>query len=113
MCGSRLIRRIIPLALVALVWAGLHAPAHAQATRGTVLGTVTDQSGAAMPGVTVTITETRTNVSRDTVTNETGNYTFPNTLDGIYDVKAELQGFKTVLRGRTANGKGWPGTGPS
>ena len=78
MRGSRLIRRIIPLALVAFVWAGLHAPAHAQATRGTMLGTVTDQTGAALPGVPVTITETRTNVSRETVTNETGNYIFPN-----------------------------------
>ncbi|MDO8836345.1 MAG: carboxypeptidase-like regulatory domain-containing protein, partial [Vicinamibacterales bacterium] len=98
MCGSRLIRRIIPLALVALVWAGLCAPAHAQATRGTVLGTITDQIGAAMPGVTVVATETRTNLSYDTVTNATGNFTFPNIPDGIYNIKAELQGFKTVVR---------------
>ena len=98
MHGSRLIRRIIPLALVALVWAGLPAPAHAQATRGTILGTITDQTGAAMPGATVIATETRTNVSHDTVTNETGNFTFPNIPDGIYNIKAELQGFKTVVR---------------
>src|SRR3972149_4677764 len=95
---SRLIRQIIPLALVAFVWAGLHAPAHAQATRGTILGTITDQSGAAMPGVNVVATETRTNLSHDTVTNGTGNYTFPNIPDGIYNIKAELQGFKTVVR---------------
>ncbi len=62
MRASRLGRRIIPLALVALLWAGLQAPALAQATRGAILGTVTDQSGAAVPGATVTITETRTNV---------------------------------------------------
>ena len=37
-------------------------------------------------------------MSRETVTNETGNYTFPNVLDGIYDVKVALQGFKTVVR---------------
>jgi hypothetical protein len=98
MHGSRLIRRIIPLALVALVWAGLPAQAHAQATRGTILGTITDQTGAAMPGATVVATETRTNVSYDTVTNETGNFTFPNIPDGIYNIKAELQGFKTVVR---------------
>ena len=36
--------------------------------------------------------------SHDTVANETGNYTFPNLPDGIYNVKAELQGFKTVVR---------------
>ena len=72
--------------------------ANAQATRGTLLGTVTDQSGAAIPGATVTATETRTNVLARHVTNETGHYMFPNMADGIYKVKAELQGFKTVVR---------------
>jgi hypothetical protein len=51
-----------------------------------------------MPGVTVVATETRTNASYDTVTNETGNFTFPNIPDGIYNIKAELQGFKAVVR---------------
>lgn len=86
------------LLLVAFAWVGLSGSASAQATRGTLLGTVTDQSGAAIPGATVTATETRTNVSRDTVSNETGNYTFPNISDGVYTVKAELQGFKIVVR---------------
>jgi hypothetical protein len=72
--------------------------AAAQAIRGTLLGTVTDQTGGALPGVTVVITEQGTNVLRDTVTNETGNYTFPNLVDGVYTVKAELSGFKTILR---------------
>jgi hypothetical protein len=84
--------------VAALAWASLPGSAHAQALRGTLLGTVTDQSGAALPGATVLITETRTNVSRDTVTNTTGNYTFPNLLEGVYSVKAELSGFKTTLR---------------
>jgi hypothetical protein len=92
------IRVLTAVMLVALVWAGLPAAANAQATRGTILGTITDQTGAAMPGVTVVATETRTNVSYDTVTNETGNFTFPNIPDGIYNIKAELQGFKTVVR---------------
>ena len=91
-------RRLIVAMLAALVVAGLPAAAMAQATRGTILGTITDQTGAAMPGVTVIATETRTNVSRDTVTNETGNFTFPNIPDGVYNIKAELQGFKTVVR---------------
>jgi len=95
---DRNVRRLAAVVLLALGWASIPAPAHAQATRGTILGTVTDQSGAAMPGVTVVATETRTNVSHDTVTNETGNFTFPNISDGVYNVKAELQGFKTVVR---------------
>ncbi len=86
------------LLLVAVGWASLPGSAAAQATRGTLLGTITDQSGAALPGATVVITETRTNLSREVITNETGNYTVPNLLDGIYNVKAELQGFKTVIR---------------
>ena len=77
MHGSRLIRRIIPMALVALVWAGLPAPAHAQATRGTILGTITDQTGAALPGATVTATETRTNVSHNTVDERDGQLHVP------------------------------------
>ena len=90
--------RTLTIVLVAIAWLVPAVPAHAQATRGTLLGTITDQSGAALPGVTVTATETRTNVSHNTVTNATGNYTFPNIPDGIYNVKAELQGFKTVVR---------------
>ena len=92
------LRRLVVAMLAVLVVAGLPAAAFAQATRGTILGTITDQTGAAMPGATVVATETRTNVSYDTVTNETGNFTFPNIPDGIYNIKAELQGFKTVVR---------------
>ena len=92
------LRRLVVAMLAVLVVAGLPAAAFAQATRGTILGTITDQTGAAMPGATVVATETRTNVSHDTVTNETGNFTFPNIPDGIYNIKAELQGFKTVVR---------------
>ena len=84
--------------LVAFAWLSLPGPADAQATHGTLLGTIVDQSGAFLPGVTVTAAETRTNVSHTTVTNATGNYTFPNIPDGVYNVKAELQGFNTVVR---------------
>ncbi len=95
---SKSLSRLGAVALVALVLASFPGPAGAQATRGTLLGTVTDQTGAALPGVTVVVTETRTNASRDTVTNETGNFTFPNLSEGIYNVKAELAGFKATVR---------------
>src|SRR5687768_15680046 len=78
-----------------LVFPGLAA---AQAVTGTLLGNVTDQAGLPMPGATVTITETGTNISFDTVTNEAGLYTFPSLKDGTYRVVAELAGFKRVLR---------------
>ncbi len=89
---------LVLAALVALAWLAPALPADAQATRATLLGTITDQSGAALPGITVTATETRTNVSYDTVTNATGNYTFPNLPEGVYNVKAALEGFKTTVR---------------
>ena len=70
----------------------------AQAVRGTLLGTVTDTQGAAVPGVTVTATETQTNIARTAVTNPSGHYVFANMKDGIYRVEAELAGFKKVAR---------------
>ena len=52
----------------------------AQAVRGTLLGTITDQAGLALPGAAVTATEVNTNIAATTVTNESGFYTF--TLQG-------------------------------
>jgi hypothetical protein len=89
---------LLAVTLVASLGLAASGVAHAQAIRGTLLGVVTDQTGGALPGVTVVVTETRTNVSRETITNETGNYALPNLVDGIYGVKAELAGFKTVIR---------------
>src|SRR5260221_3527995 len=74
------------------------AVARAQAVNGSLLGNVTDPSGAVLPGVTVTITETNTNISRSTVTNESGYYVFSNLKDGMYRMKSELSGFKGLLR---------------
>ena len=70
----------------------------AQATRGSLVGTVTDTSGAQVPGTTVTITEVGTNIVTTGVSNENGAYTFPNLKDGLYRVAAELTGFKKVVR---------------
>ena len=69
----------------------------AQAVRGTLLGNVSDQSGLAMPGVTVTATEVNTNINTTTITNDSGFYTF-NLRDGVYRVSAELSGFKKTVR---------------
>ncbi|HVD94193.1 MAG TPA: TonB-dependent receptor [Vicinamibacterales bacterium] len=74
------------------------APARAQAVTGALVGNVTDQSSLALPGATVIITETNTNISHTTTTNEGGYYTFPSLKDGTYKVVAELAGFKKVLR---------------
>ena len=74
------------------------AAARAQAVTGTLLGTVTDASGGAVPGATVTATEAQTNVKRSTTTNEIGQYLFASLLNGTYTVDTELQGFKKIVR---------------
>ena len=64
-------------------------------TLGQITGRVTDASGAAVPAATITLTSIATNASRDTVTTDAGDYTFPSVPPGLYNVKAEHPGFKT------------------
>ena len=71
---------------------------NAQAVKGGLLGNIVDESGGALPGVTVTITEVNTNISYSAVTNTSGNYVFSNLKDGKYRVSAELSGFKRAVR---------------
>ncbi len=82
--------------LTALLVIGLGSSAHAQLTRGTISGTVKDNTGALLPGVSVTITNNATGVARTVVTNESGFYRAPALEPGTYTVKAELQGFKVL-----------------
>src|SRR5918999_6126611 len=79
--------------LAVLVSAAVNAGA--QALYGSLLGNVTDETGAALPGATVTITQAETSLTRDVVTNETGGYNVPNLLPGTYEVVVTLQGFRT------------------
>jgi hypothetical protein len=73
-------------------------PAFPQAVNGTLLGTVTDASGATVPNARVTATESNTGVSRTSTTNESGNYSFPDLPPGTYTITVELTGFKKVTR---------------
>ena len=73
-------------------------PAVAQFDRGKLSGTIKDEQGAVMPGVTVNARNLQTEQTVTTVTDGTGFYTFPNLLPGRYDILAELQGFKTIRR---------------
>ncbi|PYR17865.1 MAG: hypothetical protein DMF94_22160 [Acidobacteria bacterium] len=71
----------------------------AQAT-STISGRVVDQDGAVLPGVTLTVTNTATGVTRNTVTNEEGLYSVPALNPGNYAVRAELAGFAPQVRER-------------
>ncbi len=68
------------------------SPAHAQ--EATLLGTVTDASGAVVPGATVTVVNMETNVSTKAVPNDVGQYVAPNLPPGRYEIRAEATGFK-------------------
>ena len=71
-------------------------PARAQTGAASMTGLITDQSGAAVPGATVTATNQATNVDYTAVTNEAGNYTITSVPVGTYIIKAELASFKTA-----------------
>jgi hypothetical protein len=76
----------------------LSLPMIAQDFRGAISGTVKDASGALLPGVTITIRNTETNVSNTTVTDERGAYQVRYLNAGTYDVQAQLEGLQTVQR---------------
>ena len=68
----------------------------AQAVSGTIVGTVVDQSGAVVPNAQVTIVLTGQNDEHNTVTNESGNFTWPNLEPGTYTVTVAAGGFEKM-----------------
>src|SRR5688572_31551927 len=87
-----LLRSILVLSLVLFSAAAL---AQSQATTGVIEGTVTDATGGALPGVTVSIRNTATNYEQTLVTDSSGRYRAVLLPLGPYDVKATLSGFNT------------------
>jgi hypothetical protein len=77
---------------------GFHSQLAAQDFRASITGTVTDDTGAVLPGVTITVTNTSTNIPSVTTSNDRGAYQVRYLISGPYTVKAELQGFQTVIR---------------
>src|SRR5688500_13142339 len=94
---NRTLRGIAAAPLVFALMLGA-VPAAAQTDTASIVGTVKDQSGAVLPGVTVTATQAATAVVTTTTTNESGQFVFPNLKIGTYTVSAELQGFKRAVR---------------
>ncbi|MGA2856321.1 MAG: TonB-dependent receptor [Candidatus Sulfotelmatobacter sp.] len=76
----------------------LTAALSAQSNRATITGTVTDATGAIVPGVDVTATNTGTNVPTKTVSNQDGIYVIPNLFPGQYSVEFKRDGFETLRR---------------
>src|SRR5262245_23324164 len=95
----RLVLRFVALAGLVLVPAAfLPAVSHAQETRATVTGSVTDPQGAVVPGATVTVRNVDTNVDSTAVTEADGGFIVRQLIPGRYRITASLQGFKTFTR---------------
>jgi hypothetical protein len=84
------------LALWTVLLLSLAATANAQTGAASITGLVLDETGGALPGVTITATNQATNVTYVGVTNEAGNYTITSVPLGTYVIKAELTGFRTA-----------------
>jgi carboxypeptidase family protein/TonB-dependent receptor-like protein len=93
---DRVLRRAGVLVCLALIIAA--GPALAQVRDGEIFGKVTDESGAVLPGVNVTITGPALIQPLSTVTSESGAYRFPKIPIGTYTVTFELTGFKKLVR---------------
>jgi hypothetical protein len=71
-------------------------PLSAQAIYGSIYGQVTDPSGAVIPNATITVSDESKGTSVQATSNQSGEYTVPNLIPDVYDVKAEAAGFRAV-----------------
>ncbi|MDP8991310.1 MAG: carboxypeptidase-like regulatory domain-containing protein, partial [Acidobacteriota bacterium] len=90
--------RFLWSALIVLIVAFANGRLEAQSTTATILGTVTDPSGATIPDATISATNTETNVARTTVSDSQGRFRIPELGLGTYDIRASKVGFSAVVR---------------
>jgi hypothetical protein len=96
--------RKLPVAAVALLCLVLSASAYSQTSNATLGGTVSDASGALIPGVSITATNIATGIVNSVISNDAGAYQFASLQTGTYTVTAELPGFQTQTRNGVALG---------
>jgi hypothetical protein len=90
-------KRKQPILLLAIML-GFAAWAGAQGDKATVVGTVTDSSGAVLPGAEVSLTRVSTNEVVTTIATETGDFAIRGLVPDVYQLKVTMTGFKTELR---------------
>src|SRR5213594_1238741 len=88
-------RRLMVVAVL-LLCAGIPIRTFAQTSNATLGGTVSDSTGALIPGVAVTAANTATGIVTTVISNEAGAYQFASLQTGTYKVTAELPGFQTA-----------------
>ena len=93
------IGRLTAICLCAIaILLGVTIPTFSQGNAGRILGTVTDQTGGAIAGATVTVTDTQRNASRTLTTDASGSYNAPDLTPSTYLIRAEAKGFKALER---------------
>src|SRR5215471_305588 len=91
-------RTITRLFLCALSTVTLSLGSWSQSTAGRILGSVTDQSGAAVVGATVVVTDIQRGTTRNLTTDDTGGYVASDLQPGTYKIHLQAKGFKAVER---------------
>ena len=95
---SRLVTRAPLMALLFTLLLSVPQTLSGQAVNGTLLGTVNDATGATVSNAKVVATQTSMGAIHETMTNESGNYTFPDIQPGPYSVAVEAAGFKKAVQ---------------
>src|SRR5579864_4507239 len=98
--NSQGVRAFVVAALAVILLAGSGAVTHlaAQGTTATILGTVTDSTGAAIPGAAIQVKNVGTGLTQSTQSDSQGRYRVQDLGVGDYEVQSSKQGFATVLR---------------
>ncbi len=91
-------KRSSAFAAIAVLVVVFSSIAVAQVITGTIIGTVSDETGAVLPGVDITVRNQDTGISRSVVSNDEGSYRAQSLALGRYEVRAELAGFQTAIR---------------
>lgn len=89
------LRQVLAIALPVVAALFMSSPAGSQVLEATLYGVVHDSTGGILPGVTVVAIQEGTNLTRDTVSNDRGEFALPALPAGTYAIKIELPGFKT------------------
>ena len=95
--NRRRLQRVLPFATTCCLLLILTGVASAQTFRGSILGTVTDANGAAVPGATVTAKNVATGIERTVIADEYGNYSITELQIGRYQVTVNKSGFQTLV----------------
>src|SRR5262249_30602138 len=96
MSFARFYRTVARCAAAVLILAMQAGVSSGQIVSGSIVGTVTDASGGTIPGVKVTATNEETNLTRETLTNDSGHFAIPSLPPGRYRVAASQPGFKSA-----------------